>query len=53
VDILDPEREVFTKFVYQNGCYVFEVPEEDILHLIKDISRFSNRSIKRSILLDP
>lgn len=31
---------------------MFEAKEEDLLFLIKDISRFRNRNIKRSILLD-
>ena len=53
VKFLDPKREVFKNFLYQNACYMFEIPEEDVLHLIKDISRFQNRDIRRSILLDP
>ena len=52
LNILDPEREVFKYYLYQNACYIFEVKEENILFLIKDISRFSNRNIKRSLLLD-
>ena len=32
---------------------MFEIPEEDVLYLIKDISRFKNRNIKRSVLVDP
>lgn len=31
---------------------MFEVKEENLLFLIKDISRFRNRNIKRSLLLD-
>jgi len=32
---------------------MFEIKEENTIHLIKDISRFRNRDIKRSVLLDP
>ena len=53
VNILDPEREVFKTFLFQNACYIFEIKEENILYLIKDISRFRNRDIRRSVLLDP
>ena len=52
LNYLDPEREVFKYRLYQNACYIFEVKEENILFLIKDISRFDNRNIKRSLLLD-
>lgn len=52
LNILDPEREVFKYHLYQSACYIFEVKEENLLFLIKDISRFRNRNIKRSILLD-
>ena len=51
--IVDPEGEVFKHHLYQNACYIFEIKEENILFLIKDISRFKNRNIKRSLLLDP
>lgn len=30
-----------------------EKPDEDISLLVKDISRFQNRDLKRSLLLDP
>lgn len=51
--LIDPNREVFKHFLYQNACYIFEVKDENLLFLIKDISRFRNRNIKRSMLLDP
>jgi 2-hydroxy-3-keto-5-methylthiopentenyl-1-phosphate phosphatase len=47
LNILDPKYQL-----YQNACYIFEVKEENLLFLIKDISRFRNRNIKRSLLLD-
>ena len=53
IDLIDPEREVFKTVLYQNACYIFEVKDEELLYLIKDISRFRNRDIRRSILLDP
>jgi len=52
IDILDPKREVFRTLISQNGCYIFENKEEDILYLLKDISQFKNRDMKRSILVD-
>lgn len=53
LDFIDPERELFEHVLYQNACYTFEKKDEDVLMLIKDISRFSNRDPKRSVLLDP
>jgi TFIIF-interacting CTD phosphatase-like protein len=53
LNILDPKKEVFKTVLYQNACYIFEIKEEDLLLLIKDISRFRNRDIRRSVLLDP
>jgi hypothetical protein len=50
---VDPHREVFKTVLNQNACYLFEIKEESILYLIKDISRFRNRDIRRSVLLDP
>ena len=50
--LLDPNQEVFDKFLYQNACYLFEIKEEDVIHLVKDISRFRNRDIRRCVLLD-
>lgn len=50
---LDPRKEVFSNILYQNACYTFEKADEDIHMLIKDISRFQNRDLKRSILIDP
>ena len=51
--IIDPNREVFDHVLYQNACYSFVKEDEDIHFFIKDISRFKNRNIKRSILADP
>lgn len=53
VEIIDPKREVFQHFLYYNACYTFEKQDEDIHFLVKDISRFQNRDLKRSVLLDP
>jgi TFIIF-interacting CTD phosphatase-like protein len=53
LNVLDPNKEVFKTVLYQNSCYIFEIEEENILELIKDISRFRNRDIARSILMDP
>ena len=44
---------MFKTCLHQNACYLFEIKEESILHLIKDIFRFRNRDIRRSVLLDP
>lgn len=52
MEIVDPKREVFNTFLFQNACYIFEIKEENVLYLVKDISRFNNRDIKRSVLLD-
>lgn len=32
---------------------MFEIKEENILYLLKDVSRFRNRDIRRTVLLDP
>lgn len=41
--------------MYQDACYVFEKPDEDVLMLVKDIGRFAKngRTLGRSILIDP
>jgi hypothetical protein len=39
--------------LYQKACYIFEKKDEDLSMMIKDVSRFRNRDIKKSILLDP
>ena len=54
LSVIDPAREVFEHVLYQDACYRLEVPPEegDIDDFIKDISRFKNRDIKRSILAD-
>ena len=51
--IVDPDREVFKTVLYQNACYLFEIKDEEILYLVKDITRFKNRDIRRSVILDP
>ena len=51
--IIDPDSEVFQHKLYQNACYAFEKEDEDVNFLVKDISRFNNRDIRRSVLIDP
>lgn len=51
--IMDPDRSLFKTILYQNSSYVFEIKEEKTTMLIKDVSRFRNRDIRRSLLLDP
>lgn len=53
LEILDPRKEVFSHILYQNACYEFEKVDEDIHILLKDISRFQNRDLRRSVLMDP
>ena len=52
LDIIDPSRDIFDHVLYQNACYSFIKEDEDIHMLIKDISRFKNRNMKRSVLAD-
>ena len=51
--IIDPNQQVFKTFLYQNACYILEIKEENVIHLIKDISQFRNRNIERMVLIDP
>ena len=53
LDKIDPKREVFQYCLYQNACYVFEKKDEDIYMMIKDVTRFRNRDLRRTLLLDP
>ena len=53
LNIIDPDREVFKTVLYSNACYLFQIKEENLVSYIKDISRFHNRDIRRSALLDP
>ena len=52
LDIVDPDREIFEQSLYRNACYLLEKKEDDLFMFIKDISRFSNRDLRRSVLLD-
>ena len=49
---VDPTRKVFQDVFYRNACYLFEHKEEDITIFVKDIARFKNRDIRRSVLID-
>ena len=51
--IIDPNQQVVKTFLYQNACYILEIKEENVIHLIKDISQFRNRNIERMVLIDP
>ena len=51
--IIDPERVIFDHVLCQNACYSFIKEDEDIHFYVKDISRFKNRDIQRSLLADP
>ena len=51
--IIDPEKKIFDNILTQNACYRLYKEEEDIDHFIKDISRFKNRRMERSVLMDP
>ena len=51
--ILDPKRDIFEHVLAQNACYRLLKPEDDIDHYVKDISRFRNRDMARSVLADP
>lgn len=51
--IVDPDRTLFKHAFFRNACYLFEHREEDITVFVKDIARFKNRDLKRSVLLDP
>lgn len=52
IEIIDPKREIFDHILTQDACYDFVKEDEDIHFLIKDISRFKNRDIRRSVLAD-
>ena len=49
---IDPEKKYFEEVFYRNACYLFEHKEEDIMIFVKDIARFKNRDMRRSVLLD-
>lgn len=51
--IIDPERKVFDHVLAQNACYRLVKKEDDVDHFLKDISRFKNRKLSRSVLADP
>lgn len=54
VKLVDPKGDVFEHRLYQNACYVFEKRDEDIFHMLKDVTRFkSSRDMSRTLLLDP
>ena len=51
--ILDPQRNVFEHILTQNACYRLLKEDDEIDHYVKDISRFKNRNMARSVLADP
>ncbi len=51
--IIDPKKKVFDQVLSQNACYRLVKDDDDIDHFIKDISRFKNRNMGRSVLADP
>ena len=51
--IIDPEAKIFDHVLTQNACYRLQKEDEDVDHFIKDISRFKNRRMERSVLMDP
>ena len=53
LDYVDPKREIFKHCLYQGACYILEKKDEDLYMLLKDVARFRNRDMKRSILIDP
>ena len=51
--IIDPEKKVFDHVLTQNACYRLFKEDDDVDHFLKDISRFKNRRLERSVLADP
>jgi len=51
--ILDPQKKVFDHILTQNACYRLFKEDDDVDHFLKDISRFKNRRLERSVLADP
>ena len=52
LDIIDPNRKIFEHVLTQNACYRLVKDDDDIDHFLKDISRFKNRRMERSVLAD-
>ena len=52
LDIIDRDRQVFQHVLTQNACYRLVKDDDDIDHFLKDISRFKNRRLERSVLAD-
>jgi TFIIF-interacting CTD phosphatase-like protein len=55
IDILmnnfDPNK-VFRHRLYQEDCHLFKNTKENVVEYMKDINMFTNRSIKRKVLLE-
>lgn len=52
MNIIDPERKVFDHVLTQNACYRLLKDDDDIDHFLKDVGRFKNRNLARSVLAD-
>ena len=50
---LDPNKQAFDHVLTQNACYRLFKEEDDVDHFLKDISRFKNRRLEKSVLADP
>ena len=53
LDKIDPKREAFDHYLYQDAAYLINIKEEDTMFFVKDVTRFKNRDVKRSLLVDP
>lgn len=53
LNIIDPKRTIFEQVLTQSSCYRLFKDDDDIDHYLKDIGRFKNRRLERSVLADP
>ncbi len=51
MEVIDPNG-VFRYRLYQDNCHLFKDFEQDHVQYLKDINLFTNRSLKRKLLID-
>lgn len=51
MNIVDPDN-IFKYRLYQDDCHLYKNTKQDVVDYLKDINLFTNRSLKKKILID-
>jgi TFIIF-interacting CTD phosphatase-like protein len=51
MNTLDPNK-IFRHRLYQEDCHLYKNTKENVIEYLKDINQFTNRSLKRKVLIE-